>query len=42
MKKFIALLLVLTMVLAGCADSKAMSHADYMVAAMDSEVTVET
>ena len=38
MKKIIAMLLVLTMVLAlaGCAGSKAMSHADYMAAAMES------
>ena len=44
MKKIIALLLVLSMVLAlgGCAGSKAMSHADYMAAAMDSEVVIET
>ena len=44
MKKIIAMLLVLSMVLsfAGCAGSKAMSHADYMAAAMDSEVVIET
>ena len=45
MKKIIAMLLVLVMVLsfAGCAGgSKAMSHADYMAAAMDSEVVIET
>ena len=43
MKRFVALLLVLTVVLAfvGCG-SKAMSHADYMAAPMDSEVVVET
>ena len=36
MKKFIALLLVLTMVLsfAGCAGSKAMTHEEYMAAEM--------
>ena len=44
MKKIIAMLLVLSMVLcfAGCAGEKAMSHADYMAAAMDSEVVIET
>ena len=44
MKKFVAMLLVLAMVLsfAGCAGSKAMSHDDYMAAAMDSEVVIET
>ena len=44
MKKFVAIVLVLTMVLsfAGCAGSKAMTHADYMAAAMDSEVVIET
>ena len=44
MKKIIAMLLILAMVLsfAGCAGSKAMSHADYMAAAMDSEVVIET
>ena len=43
MKKIVALLLVLTIVLAfaGCG-SKAMSHEDYMAAAMDSEVVIET
>ena len=43
MKKFVALLLVLTIVLAfaGCG-SKAMSHEEFMAAAMDSEVVVET
>ena len=44
MKKIIAMLLVLSMVLcfAGCAGEKAMSHADYMAAAMDSKVVIET
>ena len=44
MKKIIAMLLVLSMVLcfAGCAGEKAMSHADYMAAAMDSQVVIET
>ena len=44
MKKFVAMLLVLTMVLAlaGCAGSKAMSHADYMAADMDSKVVIDT
>ena len=44
MKKIIAMLLVLSMVLAfaGCAGSKVMSHDDYMAAAMDSEVVIET
>ena len=44
MKKIIAMLLVLTMVLcfAGCAGEKAMTHADYMTAAMDSQVVIET
>ena len=43
MKRFVAMLLVLVMVLAfaGCG-SKAMSHADFMAAAMDSEVVIET
>ena len=43
MKKIVALMLVLTIVLAfaGCG-SKAMSHDDFMAAAMDSEVVVET
>ena len=43
MKKFVALLLVLTIVLAfaGCG-SKAMSHEEFMAAAMDSEVVIET
>ena len=42
MKKFVSLLLVLTMVivLAGC--SSAMSHEEYVAAAVDSEVVVET
>ena len=45
MKKFAALLLVLVMVfsLAACGKkTAAMSHKDYMAAAMDSQVTVET
>ena len=44
MKKFVALLLVLVIVLAfaGCAKSDVMSHKEYMAAAMDSKVTVET
>ena len=44
MKKLTAMLLVLVMVfaLAACAKSDAMSHKDYMAAAMDSQVTVET
>ena len=44
MKKFVAMLLVLTMILAfaGCAGSKAMSHADYMAADMDSKVVIDT
>ena len=43
MKKIVALLLVLTIVLAfaGCG-SKAMSHEEFMAAAMDSKVVVET
>ena len=43
MKKIVALLLVLTIVLAfaGCG-SKGMSHDEFMAAAMDSEVVVET
>ena len=43
MKKLIAMLLVLCMVFAfaGCG-SKTMSHADYMAAALDSEVVIET
>ena len=43
MKRFVALLLVMIMVLAfaGCG-SKGMSHDEYMAAAMDSEVVVET
>ena len=43
MKKIVALLLVLTIVLAfaGCG-SKGMSHEEYMAAAMDSEVVIET
>jgi len=44
MKKLTAMLLVLVMVFAfaACAKSDAMSHKDYMAAAMDSQVTVET
>ena len=44
MKKILAFLLVFAMVLAftGCSSSKAMSHADYVAAEMDSQVTVET
>ena len=43
MKRFVAMLLVLVMVLAfaGCG-SKGMSHEEYMAAAMDSEVVIET
>lgn len=43
MKKFLAILLVLSMVLAfaGCSE-KTMDHAAYVAAAMDSEVTVKT
>ena len=43
MKKFIAILLVLTMVLAfaGCA-AKYMTHEEYMAADLDSEVVIET
>lgn len=44
MKKNIAMLLVLTMVLilAGCAGSKAMTHEQYVAAEMQAQVTVET
>ena len=44
MKKIIAMLLVLSMVLAfaGCAGSKAMTHDEYMAAALDAEVSIET
>lgn len=44
MKKLLAMLLVLSMVLAfvGCAGTKVMTHEDYMAAAMDSEVVIET
>ena len=44
MKKMIAMLLVLTMVLifAGCAGSKAMTHEQYVAAEMQAQVTVET
>ena len=43
MKRFVALLLVLTVVLAFAAcGSKGMSHDEYMAAPMDSEVVIET
>ena len=44
MKKIIAMLLVLCMVLAfaGCAGNKAMTHKEFMAAAMDAEVVIET
>ena len=44
MKKFVAVLLTLSMLLAGCAAlaEGVMSHADYVAAAIDSEVVVET
>ncbi|MED9822013.1 MAG: hypothetical protein U0J65_08290 [Christensenellales bacterium] len=44
MKKFIAALLALTMMLVGCAAlaEGMMTHADYMAAAVDDEVVVET
>ena len=44
MKKLLAMLLVLSMVLAfaGCAGTKVMTHEDYMAAAMGSEVVIET
>ena len=44
MKQIIAMLLVLTMVLAfaGCAGSKAMTHEQYVAAEMQAQVTVET
>ena len=44
MKKIIAMLLVLCMVLAfaGCAGNKAMTHKEFMAAAMDVEVVIET
>ena len=44
MKKFIAVLLTLTMVLAGAAAlaENVMTHADYVAAAIDDEVVVET
>ena len=44
MKKFIAVLLTLTMMLVGCAAlaEGVMTHADYMAAAVDDEVVVET
>lgn len=44
MKKFIAALLTLTMMLVGCAAlaEGVMTHADYMAASVDDEVVVET
>ena len=44
MKKFIAALLTLTMIFAGCAAlaEGVMTHADYVAAAIDAEVVVET
>jgi len=42
MKKFAAMLLVLSMILALAGCSAAMSHDKYMAAAMDSKVTVKT
>jgi len=44
MKKFIAALLTLSMLFAGCAAmaENVMSHADYVAAAIDDEVVVET
>ena len=44
MKKFMAVLLTLCMLLAGCAAlaEGVMTHADYVAAAIDSEVVVET
>jgi len=44
MKKFVAVLLTLSMFLAGCAAlaEGVMTHADYVAAAIDSEVVVET
>lgn len=44
MKKFVAVLLTLSMLLAGCAAlaEGVMTHADYVAAAIDSEVVVET
>ena len=44
MKKIVAMLLVLSMVLclAACGGPKGMSHADYMAAELDAKVTVET
>ena len=44
MKKIIAMLLVLTMVLAlaACGGPKVMSHADYIAAELDAEVVIET
>ena len=44
MKKFVAVLLTLSMLLVGCAAlaEGVMTHADYVAAAIDSEVVVET
>ena len=44
MKKFMAVLLTLSMVLVGCAAlaEGVMTHADYVAAAIDSEIVVET
>ena len=44
MKKFVAALLTLSMLFAGCAAlaEGVMSHADYVAAAIDDEVVVET
>ncbi|MBE5775716.1 MAG: hypothetical protein E7337_17655 [Clostridiales bacterium] len=44
MKKFVAALMALTMILIGCAAlaEGVMTHADYVAAAIDSEVVVET
>ena len=44
MKKFVAMLLVLSIILAfaGCAGSKVMSHDDFIAADLDAEVVIET
>ena len=44
MKKFMSVLLALSMLLAGCAAMAegVMTHADYVAAAIDSEIVVET
>ena len=44
MKKFVAAMLTLSMILVGCAAlaEGVMSHADYAAAAIDAEVVVET